>query len=320
MELYLCKKFLIRLQNLLTATLVTTLIATVAACQAMPEKGASESNPWSTNTVDENLRPIEEASPTSTARMTAIPPTRSLLTETPTLTLPSTASARKNAVDLNGMKWKVAIPYRIDSCQFKIIDSFGNEANIGNDEATKQLTCHARWSPDGNKLALSNNGGVEIIDFSTGATTFFKNPFADQINENEYSILDIGRWAKDQNWIEILAVNRFEPSPMEIYQTILLDIETGEHQIFHENFWFLDWSPINDNQFAYVESIGDENQPGIQILGIWDLTTSTSINEIHGISEEYNLSNSNLLFSPSGKQAVKSFFPNPNHEFVGLLN
>jgi hypothetical protein len=221
-------------------------------------------------------------------------------TVTPSPTIPT--------IDITSLEWKIAIPSVTDSCQFTIADSTGYSFFVeGETPSGDSISCLASWRHDGEQLATTRNNSIEIIDLHSNERIFLMNPFLVQITPEEYSILDIGHndWSEDNHWLHVLARNRFEIKPLEIFQTIIFDTVLQDSVVFEENIIFKAWSPVNENTFAYISlESGGGNIPGVYNIGLWDLALSQPIAVIKGLSENYNILNSQLVLSPDGNYAV----------------
>lgn len=245
-------------------------------------------------------------------------------TETPTQSLVSTISAESEEnfttttltpspipvkVNTDSIEWKVAIPHVTDSCQFTIADSSGDSfILLAETPPGSPIFCRASWSRDGEALAITSNEGIEIVNLISQERHFFENPLlAQQITENKYSYLSVAydSWSKYSKWLEALASVLTGTSPLETYQTVIFNTLSNETISFEEEFRFETWSPVNENEFAYISLESDGGSlPGVYNVGIWDIVTSKPISVVEGLSEQYNPFNSKLILSPDGRYAV----------------
>lgn len=287
-----------------TVTVVDNSTASVVTRDIAPQSNNISVTPI--NSVDKNEEVL------NTPTITPTPLTVSVIggdENEEALAVPTiTPSPVAVTIDIDSFEWKVAIPHVTDSCQFTIADSSDYSFVLsGETPSGNPIICLATWNSDGQQLAITSKDGIEIVDLNSKERTFFENPFLAQITGEEYSLLNVAynSWSKNSNWLEVLARNRLEASPLEQYQTIVFDTSSKEPLIFEESLNFKTWSPINENAFAYITlESGGGNIPGVYNVGIWDVTLSQSITVVEGLSDQYNIYNSQLILSPDGKYAV----------------
>lgn len=209
-------------------------------------------------------------------------------------------------VDIDSLGWKVAIPYVADSCQITIIDSLGQSLII---PVESSVSCLAVFHPDGKQLAVSTNKGIELIDLSSNERRIFENPLIAQLTGEGYSLLEVhsGGWSQNNKWLKVLARSNFDTSAsIETRQTVIINTLSGDITSFKEDFRFQAWSPVNENEFAYISLQRDSpyDPSVVYSLGIWDMVSSKSVITMGEFPERYNFYSSKLVLSPDGRYAI----------------
>ena len=244
--------------------------------------------------------------PQATKLVLVSSPTATMPLPTPT-TLPTPTATRtpQPEMELSIDAWKIAIPVGDDKCKFKVFDSSNHVFEISQESETENSTfCRVAWSPEGDKLAISNGNHIDIVNLESDERIQLSNPVEEPLDIGEYSFVDAMSWSNDSQWLQVFIISSRNEVPIEVYQSVLFDTFTKQTLVLEENFRFLEWSRALRNEFAFISRQGNNLEPGSYQAGIWNISSSQPKVLVETFLDNHNLYNSRLIISPDSNWGI----------------